>query len=143
MKFPDEETIRQITETLNDGIMCVYIHKETGELLLIPTQENMDYMGSDFMEEERKELEENEEQYAEISGWETWEAFEYMKVFAEDLSSHPELQEQLLEALSRSKPFRNFKDVLFEDEEVRQQWFDFESKWQQAHVRKRLEFIFD
>jgi hypothetical protein len=48
-----------------------------------------------------------------------------MEKFAQSLPDSV-MKERLFRALQRRKPFRGFKDALFDDEAVRQQWFAFE-----------------
>lgn len=77
--------------------------------------------------------EENEERYAVIPKLETYEAFELRERFAESLENKKEA-EKFWNALSRNKPFRRFKDALYETD-LWDEWNEFEQK----HARKEIE----
>lgn len=46
-------------------------------------------------------------------------------------------KDQLLEALSKRKPFRHFKHLI-DQSEFRQHWFDFKQKELEKHVEKQI-----
>ena len=49
-----------------------------------------------------------------------------MNEFAEQVADQ-NLQSKLLNALSKNKPFKEFKFLIDNDPDYRQQWFDFKS----------------
>ncbi len=49
------------------------------------------------------------------------------------------LKSRLLDALSRHKPFRRFKDVVHSDAALRDQWFAFRDDAHEQHLRNWLE----
>jgi hypothetical protein len=118
-----EKQIEEIADNLDCGMRCFYNLKK-GE---IKTLLNFDsWMGADEKpwEEEFKEIDENWDDYFEFEGFETHESFRIMADFAERIDD-PKLQDQLINALNRPKPFRNFKLQIDNSGEYRQQWFDY------------------
>ncbi len=118
-----EKQIEEIADNLDCGIRCFYNFK-TGE---IKTLLNFDsWIGADEepWEEEAKEIDENWDDYFEFTGFETHESFRIMADFAERIDDQ-KLQDQLINALNRPNPFRNFKWEIDNSGEYRQQWFDY------------------
>ncbi|HAB52519.1 MAG TPA: hypothetical protein DCE80_10190, partial [Ignavibacteriales bacterium] len=75
-------------------------------------------------EDELKEVEKNWSDYFEFEGFESHESFQIMVDFAESIDNK-RLQQNLINALNRPKPFQNFKWQIDNSGEYRQQWFDF------------------
>lgn len=75
--------------------------------------------------------------YELIDPWPSRERFEVMVNFTESLPDSA-LKERLFRALGQRKPFRGFKDALFDDETVRQRWFDFEREAAAREAGRRL-----
>jgi hypothetical protein len=118
-----EKQIEEIADNLDCEMRCFYNFK-TGE---IKTLLNFDsWIGADEepWEEEAKEIDENWDDYFEFTGFETHESFRIMADFAERIDDQ-KLQDQLINALNRPKPFRNFKWEIDNSGEYRQQWFDY------------------
>ncbi len=118
-----EKQIEEIADSLDCGMRCFYNIK-TGE---IKTVLNFDsWMGADEepWEEESKEIDDNQADYFEFVGFESHESFRIMADFVENIDDL-RLQDKLINALNRSKPFRNFKWQIDNSGEYRQLWFDF------------------
>jgi len=60
-----------------------------------------------------------------------------MSAFADQLSDK-NLQSRLFDTLRKNKPFKEFKFVIDNSGDFRQQWFDFKNKWQQDFVARQL-----
>lgn len=78
-----------------------------------------------------------DERYELIDPWPSHERFEVMVDCAESLPDSA-LKERLLRALEQRRPFRRFKDALFDDETVRQRWFAFERAAGTREAERRL-----
>ena len=63
----------------------------------------------------------------ELPPYNSSDGYRMMERFAESLDD-PEVSETLLNALDRPKPFRRFKDALFDFPEIRSAWFDYQSE---------------
>jgi Uncharacterised protein family (UPF0158) len=60
-----------------------------------------------------------------------------MEDFAESLPASS-WKSRLIEALSRNKPFRRFRDAVHADLKLRDQWFAFQREALKAHARHWL-----
>jgi len=131
-----EDQIREIGDNLETGMRCYY-NTKTGEIKTVINTEN--WIGADMepWEDEIEELEENWDDYIEFDNLETHESFEIMEKFAESIDD-PRLQEKLFHALNKSKPFRNFKWVVDNSGDYRQQWFDFKKAWYIRVVKDQI-----
>jgi hypothetical protein len=76
--------------------------------------------------------------YRRIEPLKSGQSFRVMEDFAASLPESP-LKSRLQDALTRSKPFRRFKDVLHSDMAVRDQWFAFQDDALAGHVTAWLE----
>jgi len=61
-----------------------------------------------------------------------------MADFAESIDN-PRLQDRLINALNKSKPFQNFKWQIDNSGEYRQQWFDFKNMHYIELVKKQID----
>jgi len=122
MKLTDQQ-IKEIADNLDSGMRCFY-NKQTG---IIKTVLNFDsWIGADEepWEEELKEIDENWSYYFEFEGMTSRESFNLMADFAESIDNS-RLQDRLINALNKPKPFQNFKWQIDNSGEYRQQWFDY------------------
>ena len=131
------EKIKEIAEQLDCGFRA-FIHKSTGQMLFVPNENDMPDIDLDSWTEELELLEINFTDYYEIEKWTSSEAFEMMADFAEQLTENKQLQSKLIDALNKKKPFREFKFVIENSGNYRQQWFDFKNSWQQDFVERQL-----
>ena len=135
-----EAQINEIAEELECGSKC-YVHKKTGELVFVPdTLRNPD-IDTDGWIEEIEKIEDNFFDYFEIEPPESRDSFRIMEEFTETLDDSNSLKNMLYEALSRGKPFRNFKNIIDNSGEYRQKWFAFERQWLKEWVREKIEHI--
>lgn len=111
-----------------------FLDIETGKLVV-----RMDPLLTGVRDEELdEELDEGfGEKYLRVPKIETSEAYELMVDFAETVTSSS-LRNRLEASLSGRKPFRAFKDALYDFPEEREQWFDFE---REAHRREVLQWL--
>ena len=124
----DNNLLRQIAEELEMG-MIVWLDPKTGVYYAVPDpMRDMDYDPSNW-QDALDEIDAHEGELVRLTGMGSRESFQIMEAFAETVSD-PHLQQQLLDALSRSKPFRRFKDIVDDADAYRQRWFDFrDEKW--------------
>ena len=130
---------KEITEQLDCGFRA-FIHKITGQLLFVPDENSLTDIDLDPWDEELQQLEINFTEYYEIDKWTSRDMFEVMSDFAEKITES-RLQSRLFDALSKNKPFKNFKFVIDNSGDFRQNWFDFKDKWQQDFVTRQLIYI--
>lgn len=116
------ELLREITQNLDCGMIC-YVNKKTQEIKSMADPSDI-YFEEEFWSDVMAEVENNSEQYQKIEKMSSREAFEIMESFIEQVSDK-EIKNRLRYALSRNKPFRNFKNEVDYNEDVRQHWFKY------------------
>jgi hypothetical protein len=119
-----EQQIQEIAEQLDNGFQC-FFHKTTGELLFVPELDNP-YVETEFFEDDLEKLDNNPDDYIEIEKPTSSDSFEIMARFTEQLNND-KIKNQLINALNKNKPFREFKFVIDNSGVYRQQWFDFKN----------------
>jgi len=131
MKFTALQ-ISSLAEELMDDL-DLYINTDTEEIKLIMNLDKC-IIDTDPWEEELAEVEKNWKNHIVITRMSSRDSFKIMEDFVEEVNN-PQLQEELVDALNGKKPFRNFKDTINEDEEIRQQWFKHEAKRQEEYLK--------
>ncbi len=84
-------------------------------------------MDTESWGEDMDEIDNNFSDYIEIEKMDSHESFKLMEDFIETLTDS-RLQDKLVRALSRPKPFRNFKFEIDNSGLFRQMWFDFKNE---------------
>lgn len=132
-----ENQIEEIANDLDCGMKCFY-NLRTGEIKSIPDFDS--WLGADeeLWEEELNELEENWGDYFEFTRFESHESYQIMADFAEELSDTG-LQNKLINALNRQKPFQNFKWEIDNSGEFRQQWFEYKKNRYIQWVKEQID----
>lgn len=132
-----EDQIKEIAELLDCGMRC-FINKETVEIKTVLDFDSWQSDNEGPWEDVLNELEENWEKYFEIKRMESYEAFNMMADFAENVENR-ELRDNLIKALNRKHPFQNFKWVVDNSGPDRQRWFDFKNQKLIEWVKDQLE----
>lgn len=105
-------------ESITGDEIARFLDTETGEIhILFPDSDDYDELC------ERMEADSGE-RYLHVERRDSHETFRIMENFALSLPESPP-KSRLLDALSRNKPFRRFKDVVDSDLAWRNQWFVF------------------
>lgn len=131
------EQIKDIAEQLDCGFRA-FIHKTSYQMLFVPNENDLIDIELDPWEEEFTELDNNFTDYFEVEKWSSNEAFQMMEDFTEQLSTNSKLQSELFKALNKRKPFREFKFVIDNSGDFREQWFDFKNRWQLEFVKRQI-----
>ena len=126
MKTFTKAQIKEISEQLDCGFRAFY-HKQTGDLIFVPDTNKHIEIDITAWKEEFKKLDKNFFDFQEIFGMESSDFFRVMADFADQLTDL-KLQNELIAALSRNKPFRAFKFIIENSCEHRQNWFDFKKE---------------
>ncbi len=132
-----EKQIAEIAEELDCGMRCFY-NLKTGEIKTIINSDNWIGADKELWEEVWNEIEDNWDDYFEFKGLESHESFQIMADFAENVENK-RLQNNLINALNRRKPFQNFKWHIDNSGEYRQQWFDFKKMRYIEWVKEQIE----
>jgi cobalamin biosynthesis Mg chelatase CobN len=104
--------------------MNVYVNLETMEIkTIIDTIQHYD-VDTEAWEEDINEVEENFDKYFQFERMDSRESYQVMEDFVETVQD-TRLRDKLELGLSLSKPFRNFKDIIDDENEYRKSWFEF------------------
>ncbi|HQF42561.1 MAG TPA: UPF0158 family protein [Ignavibacteriaceae bacterium] len=136
MKLKDEQ-IKSIAEYLDTG-MKVYVHMETNEIKTIIDLDQLFDADTEAGEEDINEIEENFDKYFQFERMDSRELFQVMEDFVETVKDE-RLKEKLELGLSLSKPFRNFKDIIDDENEYRKKWFEFRDARNMEFVKEQIE----
>ncbi len=120
-----EEQIREIADSLDCGLRSFW-HKNTGELLFIPDLNDNPYVDTELFEDDLEKLNNSFGDFIEIEKPQSNDSFEIMADFTEQVDNN-KLKNELINALNKKKPFREFKFVIDNSGIYRQEWFDFKS----------------
>jgi hypothetical protein len=120
------QQIKEIAEQLDCGFRSFW-QKTTGELLFVPDLNNNPYADAEFYGEDLEKLDNNFGDYIEIEKPNSNDSFEIMANFTEYLNDNDKIKTDLINALNKKKPFREFKFVIDNSGVYRQQWFDFKN----------------
>ena len=130
MDIPEKyrELVKSIAEDNDCGFIC-FINPATGEKeeAMPSWLEDPDFLESSTGEKwEEIYTFENWDHIIEIEPPESYESFKIMEDFTE-FRVTGKVQQRLVNALSRPKPFGNFKNLV-EQSEYRQEWFDYKQE---------------
>ena len=132
-----EHQIKEISEQLDFGFRVFY-HKKKGDLIFVPNLDMHSEMDTEAWEDEFATLKKHGRDYNEIEAMESSDSFQVMTDFAEQLTD-PNLRDKLTSALSKKKPFREFKFVIDNSGEQREQWFQYKNRrcieWTMEQIR--------
>jgi len=138
MKLTDQQ-IKEIADNLDSGMRC-FFNKQTGEIKTILNFDSWIGADEEPWTEENKEIEENWGDYFEFENMSSNDSFNLMADFAASIDN-PKLQDRLVNALNKSKPFSNFKWQIDNSGEYRQQWFDYKNKRYIEWVKDQIELL--
>lgn len=138
MKFTELQII-EVADNLDCGMRC-FCNLKSGE---IKTVMNFDsWIGADEepWEEEIRAIEENWTDFYEFEGMSSHDSFSIMADFTDTVDNR-ELQNKLINALNRSKPFRNFKCQIDNSGPYRQKWFDYKKMRFMELVKDQIDYL--
>ncbi|MDD4192719.1 MAG: UPF0158 family protein [Mangrovibacterium sp.] len=146
---PEEEEIQvpekfkpvvsKIAESIDCGFVC-FLNPDTLE---IEEQQKMFIEDPEEYDEDTGESEESIE--SNYQSWkkcitfeppEPFDSFKIMEHFVDKLND-TKLQDKLVNALNRKRPFTNFKFII-DRSPYRQDWFNFKRQWMENHVKGLL-----
>ncbi len=134
----DSQQINEIAGELDAGCRAFY-HKLTGQLVFILDSSKfpiIDWEAEDL--ETLAKIETDPQTYIEIETMRSGDAYRVMVDFAEQLTNQS-LQEKLLRALDKPKPFSEFKYVIDNSGIHREEWFAFKNQQYVDWVRRQLD----
>jgi hypothetical protein len=132
-----ENQIKEIADNLDCGMRCFY-NLKTGEIKTLPNFDSWIGADEELWQEDSKEIDDNWADYFQFEGFESHESFRLMADFAESVGD-VRLQDKLINALNKPKPFQNFKWQIDNSGKYRQQWFDFKRMRYIQWVNEQIE----
>ena len=137
-KIP-KKIIKEIAEDIDCGMIC-FINTDTLETEKVPQtffEDPEEYEMMTGMTVEEMGLKYLDwENYISVEPLESYVSFKIMEDFVKTITDEI-LQNKLIDALNRRKPFANFKSII-DDSDFRQDWFDFKQQQSEEHVSKIL-----
>jgi hypothetical protein len=132
------EIIKEIAGQLDMGMKCFY-HIPTGELESFP-DELKGHAGFDeeLWEESINKVEENFQDYISFDGMESHESFRIMEEFI-SMIAEKKTRQRFEDAIGYRKPFQNFKQLLLDYPDLREQWFAYKDKCYIEFVKRQAE----
>jgi hypothetical protein len=130
--------VKKIAEANDCGFVC-FFNPDTGEIEeAMPEWLEEPESHEDATQEDWEDMYsfENWDQVITINPPETHESFNIMEDFAQHRVKGF-LQDELLSALNRSRPFRNFKNLI-DESDYRQDWFAYKQLRLEERVWERL-----
>lgn len=134
------ELIKSIAENIGCGLVC-FLNPETIEVIEIPQgflDEN-EYFEEEFIKADLDRIDHEWGKFIRIEPPESFESFKFMEQFARHEVQDKVIQDRLINALLKWKPFRTFKNIV-ESSDCRQQWFDFHQLCLEEYVRDQITF---
>lgn len=133
-----KDQIKEIAEQLDCGFLAFY-HKSSRELIFVPDSDRVIDIDTNDWQNEFSKLKKNSSQYQEIHAMQSKDSYRVMADFAEQVKD-TDLQAELINALNRKNPFREFK-LAIDSSTERQVWFDFKNKRLIEWTEKQLKFL--
>ena len=131
----NEEQIKDIAELLDSGMICFY-HLPSGTIDSHPDP-NDPYFDAEQWEDIIDRIENDWDNYERFEKMESYEGYKVIENFAYSLSDEY-FRDKILNAISRRKPFQNFKNLI-DSSDYRQNWFDFKNKAYINFVKRQIE----
>lgn len=135
-KYP-KELIKSIAEEIDMGMIC-FLNTDTLEVeSVLGESYNTCSDFEDFYQEVYDKVD-NWVNVIRIEPPQSWQSFKIMEDFIETcISDNDSVKKRLWNALSKRKPFQNFKFII-DDSQYRQCWFDFKQSKLEQFVLEEL-----
>jgi len=131
------EIIKRIVDELDCGFLCFY-HKTTGELESYPDENSNPGFDEELWEEVMDKVSENLGDYLEFEPMRGNQSFRVMENFVGQIDHIP-THNKFIDALSRKKPFANFKNLLNYYPDLLEQWYVFKNEAYIEYVKDQLD----
>ena len=129
------KTIKEIAELLDSGMDCYY-HLPTSKIEYHPDIDDPNFE-PEFWSDILNKIDRERDKYIRFEKMGSSESFRVMKNFVHSLEDSS-FKNQLFSGLSKTKPFRNFKNLI-DRSDYRKSWFDFKNAAYFEFVRYQAE----
>lgn len=116
------------------------VHVLEGSDLSFDEDDDDDDVETDEDEFTQARIDANPDEWFEIEPLDSQTDYQIMERFAEQITNLG-IRDRLFEALTGPKPFRRFRDVVFGDGVLSDQWNEFEDSAKKEEIRFRLEAV--
>ena len=137
-----EREWKQLAENVHLGGYEYYIHKENRSIIEVPSEELLSFDDTIELEEVRNEFEDKHEMFERIMPMDNETAFELMEDFSDQLPDSMD-KDKLEECLRGRYPFRRFKELIGESENLHSLWLNFRNQKEISWVKKQINQIFE
>ena len=137
-----EEQIKDIAQQLDCGLSC-HVNIKTSELLFIPDTKQYADEDLDAWADDLKKIKKDKKNYRTIDPPNSSDSFNIMPQFIKTLPDDLTLTDILTKALTKRKPFQEFKFAIDNSGDNRQKWFDFKDQMLVQWVKNELKYIDD
>lgn len=137
-KYP-KELIKSIAEEIDMGMIC-FLNTDTLEVEGVLGDSYNAFGDSDFKDfyQEVYDKVNRWESFIRIEPLQSWQSFKIMEDFIETcIPDDDSVKKRLWDAISKRKPFQNFKFII-DDSRHRQEWFDFKQSKLEQFVLEQL-----
>ena len=142
MKTPTPEQINEIAENLECGFRCFW-NRKTGELVSLPDNRDPHYYDDEgLLDEEYDRVDAEGDDFLEFEKPGSGASYQIMEDFAHSLKNKG-LKNRLLAALDKRKPFREFKHVVDNAGDYRDDWFAFRRSKFRELVQEQIEWMLE
>ncbi|RYY99181.1 MAG: hypothetical protein EOO11_05860 [Chitinophagaceae bacterium] len=135
----NEQLLKEIASELELGLR-VFVHRETWELISVPTEEDLDLGDPELWEGDLERLEAAAGDFILFEPMDSTEAFTVMEAFVGSVDDSG-LKAQLESALRQSKPFARFYAIVNASGPYRDRWFAFKQHAALAWLRGKWQAL--
>jgi hypothetical protein len=128
--------IHDLAEMIDCGLVC-FLNPETMEHLDVPQDVFDSGDNKEFYEDDLNKIDTEWPSFIRIEPLDSFQGFRIMEDFTDEIIPIGKFKGQLLNVLSRKKPFANFK-WLVEGSKYREKWFQFKIERKEEYVREIL-----
>jgi len=132
-----EELIREIAQELDSGMKCFY-HIPTAEIKSYPDPMHTDYFDDEIWQETIDEIDSVLDECIAFKTLASHESFKMMESFISGIENE-DIRRRFEDAIAYRKPFQNFKQLLLNYPELREQWFKYKDQQYIEWVKEQLE----
>jgi len=133
------EMVKEIAGQLDMGFKCFYNIK-TCELEVIPDEVRLPGYDDEPWQESIDKVDQNPDDYLCFAGMDSSESFRLMENFINEIPVS-RIQMRFEEVIQRKKPFQQFKYLLLDYPELRQQWFEFKEQGMIIFVQDQIDVL--
>jgi signal transduction protein with GAF and PtsI domain len=132
------DAINEIADLLDSGMKCFY-HIPTGEVESHP-DDSQDYVDLDeeIWQEVIDKVKSDYKNYIKFEKMDSRESFQIMENFVETIADK-NIQQRFEDAIRFRKPFQNFKQMLENFPDLREEWFKFKDDYYRNYVVEQLD----